>query len=126
MQLPSGTYRLQATANGVPLTEDFRIEAGKVTELAPEFMLGQVTLRVLNEGGGVSIRTPVSWTVTPQGEAEGFSGAKRSGAAEQTLLLPEGRYRVRAETPDGVVQRLISVRSGDKATFGLQAPKKEG
>jgi hypothetical protein len=36
------------------------------------------------------------------------------------MLLPEGRYRVRAVSPVGTVERLISVRSGDKASFGLQ------
>ena len=123
VQLPSGQYRLQATANGVPLSQDFVITAGQVTELAPEFMLGQVTLQLLTQAGTLSTAGAVDWTVTPQGAASaasGFSGAERTGAALQRMLLPEGRYRVRAVSPIGTVERLISVRSGDKASFGLQ------
>jgi len=38
------------------------------------------------------------------------------------LLLPEGRYRVTAQTGAQTVERLISVKSGDKSSFGLILP----
>jgi len=122
VQLPAGGYHLSAKANDVQLDRDFLVLAGQVTELAPDFTLGQVTLRLLDEGGAAVDDGAIDWSVIPQQvptEEAGFKGAIRTGDATQTLLLPEGRYRVTARTGDQAVQRLISVRSGDKSSFGL-------
>ena len=133
VQLPAGSYRLRAQANDVELERDFLVLAGQVTELMPDFTLGQVTLSLLDASGAALDQASVEWTFIPQNlsliehEAQdrtgaGFQGAVRTGAATQTLLLPEGRYRVRAQTGAQAVDRLIAVKSADKAAFGLMLP----
>ena len=125
VQLPAGGYRLRAQANDVELERDFLVLAGQVTELAPDFTLGQVTLSLLDETGVPLDARGIEWSVIPQPVASddtGFQGAMRMGSAIQTLLLPEGRYRVTAQTGAQTVERLISVKSGDKSSFGLILP----
>lgn len=125
VQLPAGGYRLRAQANDVELERDFLVLAGQVTELSPDFTLGQVTLSLLDEAGVPLDDRGIEWSVIPQqtaAEDAGFQGAVRTGTATQTLLLPEGRYRVTAQAGSQTVKRLISVKSGDKASFGLILP----
>lgn len=125
VQLPAGGYRLRAQANDVALERDFLVLAGQVTELAPDFTLGQVTLSLLDQAGMPSDTGEIEWSVIPQpgalGDAE-FRGAVRMGSATQTLLLPAGRYRVTAQSGTQTVERLISIKSGDKSSFGLILP----
>ena len=130
VQLPAGGYRLLAQANDVAIERDFLVLAGQVTELAPDFNLGQVSLSLLDETGATMEALIVDWSVIPQTTADlatGFQGALRSGPATQTLLLPEGRYRVIAQwgsaRGSATVQRLIAVKSGDRAAFGLMVPQ---
>ena len=123
VQLPAGGYHLNATANDVQIERDFLVLAGQITELAPDFSLGQVTLRLIGDSGDLVPSDSIDWSIVPQGtQASGFAGSAKTGEAIQTLLLPEGRYRVMAKTGDTAVQRLISVKSGDKASFGLIVP----
>ena len=125
VQLPAGGYRLRAQANDVALERDFLVLAGQVTELAPDFTLGQVTLSLLDQAGMPSDAAEIEWSVIPQPGASGdgeFRGAVRMGSATQTLLLPAGRYRVTAQSGTQTVERLISVKSGDKSSFGLILP----
>ncbi|MGB1147605.1 MAG: hypothetical protein ACPG4M_06900, partial [Alphaproteobacteria bacterium] len=123
VQLPAGGYHLNATANDVQIERDFLVLAGQITELAPDFSLGQVTLRLIGDSGDLVPSDSIDWSIVPQGtQASGFAGSAKTGEAIQTLLLPEGRYRVMARTGDTAVQRLISVKSGDKASFGLIVP----
>ena len=125
VQLPAGGYRLRAQANDVELECDFLVLAGQVTELTPDFSLGQVTLSLLDDVGAGLNDIEVEWSVIPHGEAQtdhGFQGAVRTGSAVQTLLLPQGRYRVTAQSEAHRINRLITVKPGDKAAFGLKLP----
>ena len=125
VQLPAGGYHLSATANAVQIERDFLVLAGQVTDLRPDFSLGQVTLRLIGASGDLIHQGAIDWSILPLGrqpDPGGFAGAARTGPALQTLLLPEGRYRVTARTGETAIQRLIAVTSGNKAAFGLVLP----
>ncbi len=122
VQLPAGGYQLRSRVNDVELEQEFYVLAGQVTALEPDFSLGQVTLSLLDDSGRSLDDDSIEWSIVPQQvstDANGFGGAVKTGAAVQTLLLPEGRYRVTAQAGSQVVNRLISVKSGDKSSFGL-------
>ena len=125
VQLPAGGYHLSATANAVQIERDFLVLAGQVTDLRPDFSLGQVTLRLIGASGDLIHQGAIDWSILPLGrqpDPGGFAGAARTGPALQTLLLPEGRYRVTARTGETAIQRLIAVTSGNKAAFRLVLP----
>ena len=125
VQLPAGGYQLKARVNDVALEQEFLVLAGQVTALTPDFTLGQVTLSLLDDAGTSLEGDSIEWSILPQqvsAEGGGFQGTVKTGPAVQTVLLPVGRYRVTANADSQVVDRLISVKSGDKSSFGLMLP----
>lgn len=110
LDLTPGRYRFEArigAQNAIAIREA-EIRAGFETRLDLDPGMGSVRLKPAGGPGGLGLGT-VYWQIFDERGAAVW----RTGQAEPLLALAAGRYRVRAETRDKTVERVMEIRAGD-------------
>ena len=107
--LPAGTYYVQSIygeGNAV-IQADVRIEPGRLTDATVHHRAAQITLKLVNAGGGEAIAN-TQWSVlTPGGNS-----IKESIGAFPSVVLAEGEYLAVARHDGKTYQSTFRVQSG--------------
>jgi Ca-activated chloride channel family protein len=110
LELTPGQYRIESrigTQNAVAV-RDVELKSGTEQRIVLEQPAGFVRLR-LGEAGGAPVTADVFWRIS---DAAGRL-VWRTGQFEPQLVLAAGRYVVRAELRDRVVEQRFEVRAGE-------------
>jgi Ca-activated chloride channel family protein len=110
LDLTPGRYRFEArvgTQNAIAFREA-EIRAGFETRLELDPAAGQVGLKLASGSGSLGLGT-VWWQVFD----ENGKAVWRTSQPDPQLTLAAGRYRVRLETRDKVIERIMEIRAGD-------------
>lgn len=112
--LGAGRYRVSAELerNAARVQQDITIEAGKPANVALKIDAGEATLRAR------SIATAGFDTFWELRDAQGRAVWHSTSAEPKVLLMP-GRYSVRLETRDTILQAAFEIAAGEKRTIEL-------
>ncbi len=116
IDLTPGRYRIEArlgAQNAISIREA-ELKAGFETRLELDPGAGSVRLKLADAAAGLGLGT-VYWQIFDDSGAAVW----RTGQAEPVLALTAGRYRVRAETRDKVIERVMEIRSGDSGVIEI-------
>ena len=98
--------------NAARVQQDITIEAGKPANVALKIDAGEATLRAR------SIATAGFDTFWELRDAQGRAVWHSTSAEPKVLLMP-GRYSVRLETRDTILQAAFEIAAGEKRTIEL-------
>ncbi len=123
--LPAGPYFVRASLGRARFEGDVTVADKGPTPLKARFQAGRLDLAVTNpQGRDQAVRSIV--TIRPfDGDKARATPSIISPYTRSEIVLPEGRYSVRAEVGDVSAEREIAVEAGGRAEVDITLPAGE-